>query len=181
MDHPAFTLRAASPDDAAAITAMQALPGFRHGTLRLPFPRVEDTSRWLAGLGEAEQVLVAMVGARLAGIAWLRRLAGRRGHVGEIGMGVHDDFTCRRVGSGLLAALLEIADDWLGLTRLELTVYTDNLAAQALYRRAGFVPEGVHRGYALRGGALVDAQFLGRLRPATLAAQIASEPNYHES
>jgi putative acetyltransferase len=181
MDHPAFTLRAANPDDAAAITGMQALPGFRHGTLRLPFPRVEDTKRWLAGLGAADHVLVAVIGAQLVGIAGLRRLDGRRDHAGDIGMGVHDDFTGQRIGTGLLAALVEMADDWLGLSRLDLTVYTDNLAAQALYRRAGFVLEGTHRGYALRRGELVDADFLARLRPARLGAQTASEPNNHES
>jgi putative acetyltransferase len=48
-----------------------------------------------------------------------------------------------------MQALCDYADRWLGLLRLELGVYTDNLRAQALYRRFGFVEEGVQRAYAL--------------------------------
>ena len=38
--------------------------------------------------------------------------------------------------------------------RIELTVYTDNAAAIALYRKFGFEIEGTHRAYALRDGRL---------------------------
>jgi RimJ/RimL family protein N-acetyltransferase len=55
------------------------------------------------------------------------------------------------VGTELLQALVDYADNWLGLLRLELEVYADNHKAQALYRRFGFVEEGVHRCDTLRG------------------------------
>jgi len=67
------------------------------------------------------------------------------------------------VGTALLAAAIDIADNWMGYRRLELTVYTDNAAAIALYRKFGFEIEGTHRGYAFRNGAYVDAHTMARL------------------
>ncbi len=40
---------------------------------------------------------------------------------------------------------MDLADNWLNLQRLELTVYSDNAAAIALYRKFGFEQEGCHR------------------------------------
>ena len=64
-----------------------------------------------------------------------------------------------------MAALVDWADQWANLLRLELTVYTDNEHAIALYRRFGFVIEGTHRAYALRRGVYVDAHCMARLHP----------------
>jgi putative acetyltransferase len=60
----------------------------------------------------------------------------------------------------------------MGVLRIELTVYTDNAPAIALYRKFGFVVEGCHRGYALRDGRYVDAFAMARLHPdpPTIAA-----------
>jgi GNAT superfamily N-acetyltransferase len=52
----------------------------------------------------------------------------RRRHAAEIGMSVRDDWQGRGVGTALLEAAVDLADNWLNLTRLELTVYTDNEA-----------------------------------------------------
>jgi L-phenylalanine/L-methionine N-acetyltransferase len=72
------------------------------------------------------------------------------------------------VGTQLLQALCDYADNWLGLLRLELVVYADNDKAQALYRRFGFVQEGVHRCHAMRDGVYVDSLSMARLNPAPL-------------
>ncbi len=90
--------------------------------------------------------------------------APRRRHVASIGMAVHDDWAGRGVGTALMQAALDLADNWLGLTRVELTVWADNQAALALYRKAGFVEEGVARDYGLRHGVLVDALYMARVR-----------------
>jgi putative acetyltransferase len=63
-----------------------------------------------------------------------------------------------------MAALTETADRWLGLCRIELTVYADNERAIGLYERFGFVREGLHRAFALRNGAFVDALAMARIR-----------------
>ncbi len=65
---------------------------------------------------------------------------------------------------GKLTALVELADNWLGLSRLELTVLCDNAAALALYDRFGFTIEGTHKSWIYRGGMLVDAHTMARVR-----------------
>jgi putative acetyltransferase len=80
-----------------------------------------------------------------------------------------------------MAELIDLADNWLGLRRLELHVFTDNDPALALYRKFGFEIEVHQRGAVLRRGALIDCYFMARLRepapwmsPAT-AAHFAAE------
>ena len=80
-------------------------------------------------------------------------------------MGVHDRFQGRGVGSALMAAMTDLADNWLGLHRIELTVYADNAPAVHLYEKFGFALEGTLRDFAYRNGAYVDAYAMARLRP----------------
>jgi putative acetyltransferase len=82
-----------------------------------------------------------------------------------LGISVVPEWQRRGVGSALVGALCDYADRWLGLLRLELTVYVDNAPAIALYRKFGFEHEGTHRAYALRDGVYVDAHTMARLHP----------------
>jgi putative acetyltransferase len=160
-----LVVRAARPGDAEAIAALINRPGFRWGTLRAPFTTPETVASWLGTPQPGSLSLVATVADLIVGQAGLAGQSGRRAHVGRIGMGVDDDWTGRGVGTALLRALLDAGEEWLGLTRIELTVFCDNAAAIALYRRFGFEIEGTHRRFALRAGRLVDAYAMARLRP----------------
>ena len=75
------------------------------------------------------------------------------------------------VGSALLNALIELADQWLSLRRLQLDVLVDNQAAIALYEKCGFNKEGIRRDYAFREGRFVDALAMARLRDTGQTAQ----------
>lgn len=161
-----FTIRAARLSDAGGWCEITNMPLCRHGTLRPPFQRVEMVEKWLAGLGANTMAIVAERDSRLVGTASLEQYAGRRGHAASIGMGVRDDCHGQGIGSGLLAALLDAADDWLNLRRLELTVYTDNEAAIGLYRKFGFEEEGILRDYAFRAGRFADVFTMARIRGA---------------
>jgi L-phenylalanine/L-methionine N-acetyltransferase len=88
----------------------------------------------------------------------------QRRHAGGIGMAVRDDWQGQGVSSALLHTATDLADRWLGLTRLELTVYTDNAPAIGLYEKFGFVREGLHRRYAYRDGAWADVYAVARFR-----------------
>ncbi|MDO1584483.1 GNAT family N-acetyltransferase [Rhizobium oryzicola] len=159
-----WIIRASCPSDAAAITTLVNLPGFRWGTLRLPYQSIEETSRrWTSG-PSATTGLVAEHDGAIIGEVGLTRLQGRRSHAGSIGMGVHDDYTGQGVGTALLAAALDLADNWLNLRRIELTVYTDNDAAIGLYKKFGFKVEGTLRDFAFRDGEYVDAYTMARMR-----------------
>jgi putative acetyltransferase len=63
-----------------------------------------------------------------------------------------------------MGALVGAADNWFGIKRLELTVFTDNSRAIRLYERFGFDPEGIQRAYAFRAGQYADVLGMARLR-----------------
>jgi L-phenylalanine/L-methionine N-acetyltransferase len=157
-------LRAVRADDAEALATLQNTPGFRHGTLRLPYTTPESVRRWIEARGPGGLSLVGMLDGRLVASGGLSRFDGRRAHVANLGMGVHDDFAGRGIGTALLVAILDAADNWLAIRRIELTVYTDNARAIALYERHGFAREGVHRQDAFRAGEYVDSLAMARLR-----------------
>ncbi|QJE74276.1 GNAT family N-acetyltransferase [Aerophototrophica crusticola] len=161
---PGITLRATRVTDAEAINAMANLPRFRWGTLRVPFPSLEGTRRWLEGKNPDDTSIVACAGDQVVGCADLARGKGRRAHAAMLGIGVHDDFAGRGIGSALMAALLDTADNWLDIRRVELHVFADNEPAIALYRKFGFTDEGRCRAYAFRDGRYVDCLAMGRVR-----------------
>lgn len=161
-----FSIRAACPEDAEGIWHLQSMPGYRHGTLRLPFPSLDSVRARLVKPDPDQIFLVAEQQGKILGNAGLRRLSGRRAHVGEIGMGIDDRHVGKGLGTALLAALVDAADNWLNLRRLELTVFADNQAALALYRKFGFEEEGLLRDFAFQAGRYADAIAMARLRRA---------------
>jgi putative acetyltransferase len=157
-------IRATRISDAEGIAALNNLPGVRAGTLRLPYQNPDQTRRWLESHGPDSLSIVAEYDGKIIGSAGLHRYPGRRSHAATLGMAVRDDYQGKGVGTALLRELIDAADNWLGLRRLELTVYTDNERAIRLYQRFGFETEGTHRGYALKAGVYADALVMARLR-----------------
>ena len=77
-------------------------------------------------------------------------------------MAVRDDRQGQGVGTALLRAAVDLADQWLNLQRLELEVYVDNEPAVRLYRKFGFEIEGTLLRYAYRAGQYVDVYAMVR-------------------
>jgi putative acetyltransferase len=160
-----ITVRHAEPDDYEALHHIFSGPRVIAGTLQLPFPSVEFWRRRLAELPEGSYSLVACVDGEVVGELSLMTGANpRTRHAGHIGMAVRDDWQGKGAGSALMEAALDLADNWLTLTRIELHVFTDNAAAIALYEKFGFEIEGTHRRYAFRNGEYVDACSMSRVR-----------------
>lgn len=141
-----LTIRATRTDDFEAICTLVNLPGFRAGTLRLPYQRPEQTRKWLESQGTDALNVVALVDDIVVGQAGLHPGAGRRAHVAGIGMGVHDDHVGKGIGTALLQEIVDAADNWLGFRRLELAVFADNAPAIRLYENLenpGATPKGL--------------------------------------
>lgn len=158
------TIRAMRREDAADIFAIVNQHAFRFWTLAIPYESFEAISKWLEPHSPRDLHYAAERDGRVVGASALRPFYGRRAHAAEFWIGVDENHARRGIGSLLLAAMIDTADNWLNLKRLEMTVYTDNVAALALYGKFGFAIEGTHKAATFRDGKFVDAHCMARLR-----------------
>jgi putative acetyltransferase len=161
---PDILIRAMEPEDLPDITEAWNQPRAYAGTLQLPFTSLEARQRRHADANANATRLVAVIDGKAIGMIFLAREENRRSHLGSIGMAVHDAYAGRGVGTALMAAVVDMADNWLQIKRLELSVYADNARAIALYERFGFEREGFHPAYSWRNGAWADSISMARLR-----------------
>ncbi len=153
------------PADVEAVHAILRCPRVVADTLQMPYRPVDFTRQRFAPRNDQDMyVLVALVDGQVVGNLGMSAQAARRRDVGTFGMSVHDDFQGRGVGTALMAAMIDLADNWLGLRRIEMEVWADNEPAIHLYRKFGFEVEGTGRQYARRAGQFVDALFMARLK-----------------
>jgi putative acetyltransferase len=160
-----ITIRTADPSDAEAILKCYTAPLAARNTLQIPYRSLESVREQLTKSGEGDHLLVAEIEGEVVGVIGLHTSSRPRvNHKAEVGMMVRDDWKGKGVGAALMQAVIELADKWLNLTRIELTVFTDNESAIALYRKFGFEIEGTLRKYAFRDGEFVDAFAMARIR-----------------
>ncbi len=159
-------IRRTRPDDYEAFTRMFEGPKVVWGTLQVPFPSTEAWRKRLAEPADGYFGLVACVENELVGQLGLLTFpqAPRRRHAAQLGMSVRDDWQGKGIGSALMQAAVELADQWLNILRLELEVFTDNEPALRLYKKFGFVEEGTLRCFAYRDGKFVDVYTMARIR-----------------
>lgn len=151
--------------DADAVAALATRHGVVEDLLFAPAAPAESVRERLVQPAP-EVAFVAVAEARVVGYAGLSVAATlRRRHAAGLTLFVAPEWQGRGVGSSLLATLLDWADGWGGLLRIEAGVQYGNDAAVALLRRSGFEPEGTQRAAVLRAGELVDLHVLARLHP----------------
>ena len=157
-------IRRAVAEDAAAVAEIFSSELAVAGTLQIPYATAEQWKERLSPVQEGRISLVAVIDDEIVGnIGFYSIQRPRRKHVGGIGMAVKEQHQGRGVGTALVAAVTDLADNWLDLKRLELTVYTDNKAAIALYEKFDFRIEGEAKAFAFRGGEYVDAYYMARV------------------
>lgn len=160
-------IRAAEPSDYDAIRETMMQPKAQANTLQVPLTSLEVFRKRSAELPATAQILVAELDGRVVGncglVGFDRHV--RRRHAVSFGITVHDDFVGRGVGTALMKVALDLADNWLQYSRIELTVFTDNSEAIALYRKFGFEIEGTHKQFAFRNGRFEDVYAMARIKP----------------
>jgi putative acetyltransferase len=163
-------IRAARPEDWEQTFATRNEPGVRPNILAIPF---ENPIRFRDRRTQPMDGSYALI-AEATLPDGTKEIAGDLGlhvgklsetHSGAFGISVRTDYQGRGVGSALMAAMCDLADNWMNLHRIELEVFTDNPRGLALYRKFGFEIEATLRQYAFRDGAYVDAYIMGRINP----------------
>lgn len=156
-------IRHAENTDLAAVKAIYAQASVYANTLQLPY---QSEAKW-QGLFVPQPGfynLVAEVEGQVVGQLGLQVMQNaRRRHVAEIGMGVAEAYQGQGIGSALLRAALDMADNWLALRRVELLVYSANEPAIALYERFGFEVEAELTDYAFQYGKYINALQMARI------------------
>lgn len=174
-------IRRVVADDAEAVARIYAEPEVQGNLLQMPFPNqtaLRDVLVEWQARGRSDIHLVAERDGAVVALAGLDVLATqlRRRHVMGLGMAVARAAQGQGVGTALMQALMDWADRWAQVLRIELNVYTDNAPAIALYRRFGFRVEGTHRGYAMRDGVYADVLAMARLHPSPPRLAWPEEP-----
>jgi putative acetyltransferase len=162
---PDVNVRGGSTDDWEAYHAIWSQPSVIWGTMQIPHTSA-DWNRERVQKRQSPRFwpLAAEVEGKLVGTLGLHCDEHNRAHVGHIGMMVHHDYQGLGVGSALMEAVVDLADNWLGMSRLQLEVYPDNERAIGLYEKYGFETEGLYRAFGFRDGRYVDTLVMGRLR-----------------
>jgi RimJ/RimL family protein N-acetyltransferase len=153
-----FGLRPARDDDRRALAELiAALAEERAGQVATE-PPVDLDAR--AAAWRIEETIVAVAGERIVGTVAVER---SRYGFGELSIGVAREWRGRGVGSALMTAAIECSREQ-GLHKLGLAVFPHNEQAIAVYRKFGFVEEGLRVKHLRRAnGELWDALEMGLL------------------
>lgn len=142
-------LRASHEADAAALMTLFNHPDVRDAVLtRDPFQSTEEFQAWRRSLCATDPYeIVAERGGAIAGFIGLYPQPDHMRHSGFVTLAVGPEH--RRLGIGRTLLHLALVTAWLaaGLSKVQLTVFTDNEAALRLYEATGFEIEGRVRGF----------------------------------
>lgn len=173
-----LTIRPTHPDDAADLYAVIAAPQVVMNLNGVPSMEFSETEKWIQEPKPGQHRLVAELNGRVVGSINITQFQNpRRVHSGSLGIMVHPDYWGQGVGSALMAGILNVADNWLNLLRVELDVYSHNTAAIHLYEKFGFEREGVKRQEVFGDGRYFDTHAMARLRHAEWYANQPPSPS----
>lgn len=164
-----FTIRPVYLGDAKGINDLRRMPGVFENILGIPSERIIRTEDYISNMDNNTHQFVAVItdetgSEKVIGTAGLNVFANNRlRHSASIGIMVHREYQGNGVGRKLIEALLDIADNWLMLVRVELSVFIDNLKAIELYKKLGFEIEGTKRKAAIRNGEYIDEYIMARI------------------
>ena len=161
-----LSLRTRRQGDAAQLFALLTQVDFERNASTLdPFAIVEDVVAFFQSLPAGCCEVVADLNGEIVGHALVCPSLGRQKHTGTLTLTVHEAHQRRGIGAALMTCLITTAWVMMGLTRLQLTVFVDNVRAVSLYKRFGFMTEGRIRSFVERPDGFMDAYLMALMHP----------------
>jgi putative acetyltransferase len=149
--------------DAQDINEMRRQKEVRAHTLALPTETIEFTEGFLRSMGGDDHILVSESGGKVVGMVGVHLLKGiRQRHSAFLGIMVRTEYQGQGIGKNLMENILDLADNWLMLVRIELDVTADNEKAISLYRSFGFEIEGTKKYAIIKDGKYADLLMMAR-------------------
>lgn len=161
-----FLIRTPISDDAPMLLALISMPEVYSGFGLPPHTPLRYIRERLETRDPNCHMIVGAVDGEVVAWATMFRKTGRRSHCANLEILVRPDHWGKGIGRKMLTDLIETADRWLGITRLELPVIASNVRAIRLYESFGFEHEGTRRQAMMTNGKLEDMHMMARLRPA---------------
>lgn len=160
-----MTIRPVKASDIEDLYLMRTENGVFENTLGYPSERITSTEEFVKNLPKHHHHFVAQVDGRVVGsLGIMVNLHPRRKHSASFGMSVREAYQGQGVGSALMEKMCDLCDNWIQIHRIELGVYEDNIKAVNLYKKFGFVKEGVKVDAAFRNGKYVNEIIMARIR-----------------
>ncbi len=138
-----YIIRPVELKDARDINSLRRRPSVAENLMALPSETIvqneEFITKHLSSLHDhlfcAEYTRNGQ--SRVIGLAGLHlsRIVRQR-HSASLGIMVHDDFHRQGIGAKLMATLIDLADNWLMLKRVDLTVYPDIIQRQSFMKNS---------------------------------------------
>ncbi|AUM96945.1 TPA: GNAT family N-acetyltransferase [Clostridium botulinum] len=162
-------IRAVSPEDYKDINEIRCMLGVRENILGRISERLEESKGFIQSLDHNDHLLVAEIKEedekKIVGVIGLNVNSNpRTRHTASLGMMVHKAYQGTGIGKKLMSEILDLADNWLMLVRIELGVFTDNEKAIKLYEKFGFKIEGTKKYAAIKNGRYADEYIMARYK-----------------
>ncbi|HET9908247.1 MAG TPA: GNAT family N-acetyltransferase [Anaerolineales bacterium] len=160
-------IRHVQRQDLSAIHGILVSPHVIQGTMRLPYHSLEYVEKRIEP-SDGTIKLVACVENEVIGYGELATHsdAPRHRHVADINiLAVNSNWLGKGIGGAILRSMLDLADNWMQVTRMSLIVWSSNENAISLYKKHGFELEGTLRQFVFKEGRYEDALLMARIKP----------------
>lgn len=162
-----LTIRPVKIEDSKDINEIRRMKGVMENMLSISSERLDRTIKHTENLDLNTHILVVEVkeneNRKVVGIGSLNvNSSPRLRHSGSLGISVHPDYQGMGIGKKLMEEIVDLADNWLMLVRIELGVYTDNHKAIKMYETFGFKKEGIKKYAVIKNGDYIDEIIMGR-------------------
>ena len=167
-----FYIRPINVGDGKGVNKLRRMPGVFENILGIPSERIKRNEDFIINMDVNQHQFVAVSKLQngeeiIIGAAGLTVNANHRTrHSGSIGIMIHKEYQNKGVGTALMDSLIDVADNWLILVRIELAVFEDNERAIHLYEKFGFEKEGIKRLAAIRNGKYENEYLMARINSA---------------